>query len=140
MLDDSYVDINGCWTASSAADNIFVAQGHSALLAISGGTIFNGGHSPGDNSTGNGMRILSGSFAMSGVVVRNNVGVGLHVADTSGFTVAGCKFYGNQAGGLQVVGDSGSFAVTGNVFSENGPNSVAGNHAIVENNVGCCSN
>lgn len=34
VLDDSYVDISGCWAASSAADNIYVGPHHNALLAI----------------------------------------------------------------------------------------------------------
>lgn len=113
------------------------------MRSFSGGTIFNGGHQVGDNSTGNGMRVESGTFTLTGVVVRNNRGVGVIANgaspnDVQGFVIAGCKFYGNDKGGVQL--NSEAFALTGNVFNGNGPNQVVGasTGAVIANNVGCC--
>eukprot|EP00040_Diaphanoeca_grandis_P000069 m.14260 g.14260 ORF g.14260 m.14260 type:complete len:449 (-) comp10065_c0_seq1:132-1478(-) len=142
VMDNSYVDISGCWAASSAADNIWVGPGRSALLAISGGTIFNGGHQVGDNATSNGMTVLSGSFTLTGVIIRNNKGIGLHVASefVQDYTISGCKFYANNVAGVSLLGDY--YSMTGSVFRENGPNvvnSATAKHAVIANNVGCCS-
>jgi len=44
VFDDSYVDITGIWAASSNHDQIWVSpESGNAMLALTGGTIFNGG-------------------------------------------------------------------------------------------------
>ena len=129
--DSSYIDVSGMWAASSAADNVYVEAGHNPLLAISGGTIFNGG-SETVNTTSNGMTILSGSFTLTGVVVRNNKGVGLHVGSAvTGYAISGCKFYANAKAGVQ-LGGSG-FALCGCVFATNGANTISINGTLSGN-------
>ncbi|CAF1566327.1 unnamed protein product, partial [Adineta ricciae] len=43
IRDNSYVSIIGIWAASSTIDQVFVDENTTAVLSISGGTIFNGG-------------------------------------------------------------------------------------------------
>ncbi|MGI0016988.1 MAG: glycosyl hydrolase family 28-related protein, partial [Nitrososphaera sp.] len=79
LKDNSYVSIAGCWAASCNQENIHVEAGlASPILVINGGTIFNAGAVGGDPTNGrNGITINSGSFILSGVTVRNNLGKGI---------------------------------------------------------------
>ena len=137
VLDDSYVDIAGCWAASSAAENVYVGPGRNPLLSISGGTIFNAGHQVGDNSTSHGMTVLSGSFMLSGVVIRNNLGTGLRTGESvRDYTISGCKVYSNGVG-LELNGTS--FALTGTIFRGNGASTIspaALRGSVVSGNIG----
>ena len=142
-----YVDVSGLWAASSEDANVFVDPKASPLLSIAGGTIFNACAEQGgdqvnftDSRHCNGMTIMGGTFTLSGVVVRNNQGVGLQVGENvKGYAVTGCKFYGNSPS-VELKGDG--FAVTGNVFGADNArpgksNSVSrGAEDVVANNVG----
>ena len=140
VRDDSYVDFSGVWAASSGDANIWVSpDSGGALLSLTGGTIFNAGtyaqKGPIQPGAANGLVAHAGTFALSGVTVRNNKGVGLWAkAPLSAFAVSGCKFYGNGKN-LDLQGDG--YAVTGNVF-DGSPSTIApgAKSAVVANNVG----
>eukprot|EP00698_Gefionella_okellyi_P017762 TRINITY_DN5240_c0_g1_i4.p2 TRINITY_DN5240_c0_g1~~TRINITY_DN5240_c0_g1_i4.p2 ORF type:complete len:264 (+),score=64.77 TRINITY_DN5240_c0_g1_i4:1512-2303(+) len=140
VLDNSYVDITGCWAASSVQDNIWVAPGLAGpLLVMTGGTIFNAGAYGGDpNTQNNGIVVNSGSFQISGVAIRNNLGKGIWVASDTvkQFSVTGCRIVDNGIGALV---DGAEFVVTGNVFGGNTqPNSWGQQQqtAVIANNLG----
>ena len=75
VYDNSYIDITGCWAASSVTDNIWTHPSSNPQLVIVGGTIFNAGaYGGGDcaKSDCNGVTLNGGSLTMTGVSVRNN--------------------------------------------------------------------
>jgi hypothetical protein len=121
VYDNSYVDIAGCWAASSEDSNIFVSpDSGGALLSINGGTIFNACAEQPNATTGagcNGLQVHAGSFALTGVTVRNNRGTGIY----AGPKVAEYSITGNivreNGIGADLSGDV--LSVTGNVFARN---------------------
>lgn len=138
VMDNSYVSVAGCWTASSDQDNIWVAPGASPLLSIAGGTIFNAGAEGGDPSQGmcNGIVVNGGSFTLSGVEIRNNKGKGLWVPNgaVTDYVVTGSRVFSNGQG--MDLGGSG-YVITGNAFSGNAKPSVFGGEtggAVVQGN------
>ncbi|MBW7865592.1 MAG: hypothetical protein GX580_11900 [Candidatus Hydrogenedens sp.] len=116
--DNAYTSIAGCWAASCDEEQILVEESaRGAILAITGGTIFNGGayNEPG---TANGMVVRAGSFVLSGVTVRHNKGTGLLIGDkVRDYAVTGCRIADNGVG-VRLGGDR--FTFTGNVLSRNG--------------------
>ena len=62
-----------------------------------------------------------GSFTLSGVEVRNNVGKGIWVPSesVSAFAITGNKIWNNGVG-IDLGNAGGSYAVTGNVITKNG--------------------
>jgi hypothetical protein len=113
------------------------------VLALTGGTIFNGGAEGGGDfdcatTDCNGITVNAGSFALTGVTVRNNKGRGIWVVSgqVSHYAITGCRVYGNLQGFKL---DGASYAVTGNViYSNSQPNDFGPKDggAIVEGNVG----
>jgi hypothetical protein len=120
LKDSSYVSLTGCWAASCNRDNIHVEAGLAGpLLSINGGTIFNAGVGGGDPATGaNGITVNSGSFTMNGVSVRNNLGRGIWVPNTSvkEYVISGCRVVDNGQG-AKLTGSN--YLVTGNIFARN---------------------
>ena len=138
VWDNSYVNINGCWAASSDMENIWVSpQSRTALLAINGGTIFNAGVLGGDPSAGqcNGITVNAGSFVLTGVAVRNNKGIGIWaLGSADNYIVSGNQIFSNGIGARLESGDA--YTVVGNVFHDNaGASSLgSGKSAAVANN------
>ena len=145
IRDNSYVSIAGCWAASSDIAQVWLAAtATSSQLTIAGGTIFNGGAYQRSVGVGacaivggcNGLVADAGTFLLTGLLIRNNKGVGVRTGPSvSHFSITGCQLFGNGAA-LDLQGTA--FAVTGNVFHDNAqPNSVALDKAsVVANNVG----
>jgi parallel beta-helix repeat protein len=143
VYDDSYVDIDGIWAASSDHDQIWVSPGSKgAMLALTGGTIFNGGAEGGDCALAgaaacNGIVVNAGSFSLTGTAVRNNRGRAIWVMNADHFSVSGCRVYGNGQG-FKLDGGS-AYLVSGNVIFDNAEASDFGSMAgcaIVKDNVG----
>ncbi len=123
QTDHAYTSIAGCWAASSDEEQILLAEtAERAILAISGGTIFNGGAW---NRGGgkNGIVVRAGSFLLNGVTVRHNKGTGILVEGprVRDYTISGCRIADNGVG-LVIGGEN--YAVTGNVFARNGTHLV----------------
>ena len=149
LYDNSYVDVSGLWFASSVRDNIWVsADSTNARISLTGGTIFNAGALGGDPSSEcNGLTVNAGSFSLVGVHIRNNKGRGIWVpnGNVKKYLISGCKIYENGQG-LNLGGES--YAVTGNIVSDNAEKSDFGSragNAMVANNLcldvddGACS-
>lgn len=140
IRDNSYVSIIGIWAASSTIDQVFVDENTTAVLSISGGTIFNGGvyECPRKNDWCNGLTVLSGTFILNGVEVRNNNGRGIWIPNKSvtQYQIIGCRIFANGQG-LNVTGSS--FMITNNVCNSNQlPNAISGTEtSIVMNNLDC---
>ena len=140
IRDNSYVSIIGIWAASSTMHQVFVDYNTSALLSISGGTIFNGGvyECPNSSNWCNGITINSGSFILDGVEVRNNNGRGIWVTNKSvtQFQIISCRIFANGQG-LNVNGSS--FIISNNICNSNkSPNVIATDQSsIVQNNLAC---
>lgn len=139
QVDNSYLSIAGCWAASSDEEQILLdktAQG--AILAISGGTIFNGG-AYNKGGANNGIVVNAGSFMLSGVTVRHNKGTGILVNGNAvkDYAVTGCRIADNGTG---VVLGGNSYSFTGNILSRNrkqmmdngGPNKQIDNNVFSE--------
>jgi hypothetical protein len=106
-------------------------------LVVTGGTIFNGGVYGGVNcsTSCNGLTALSGTFQLSGVDIRNNLGRGIWVPNGgSDFIVSGCRINSNGQG-VQLNGTH--FVMTSNIFVSNAVPSEFGNQtsAIITNNL-----
>ena len=140
IRDNSYVSIIGIWAASSTLHQVFVDFNSSALLSISGGTIFNGGvyECPNNTNWCNGITINGGSFILNGVEVRNNKGRGIWITNKSvtQFQIISCRIFANGQG-LNVNGTD--FIVSNNVCNSNQlPNIISDtSSSIVQNNLGC---
>ena len=140
IRDNSYVSINGLWAASSTQSQVYVDENTSALLSISGGTIFNGGvYECPDSSIGcNGITVKSGTFILTGVEVRNNHGRGIWIPNSSmtQYQIVACRIFANGQG-MNVTGRE--FMITNNVCQANQlPNAISGkDSSIVNNNLGC---
>ena len=140
IRDNSYVSIIGIWAASSTIHQVFVDYNTSALLSISGGTIFNGGVYECPNSTEwcNGITVNSGSFILEGVEVRNNNGRGIWVTNKSvnQFQIISCRIFANGQG-YNINGTS--FIVSNNICNSNrSPNVIVDSQSsIVQNNLAC---
>lgn len=118
LVDNSYLSVAGCWTASSDEDQILIDKdSHGAIVVIAGGTIFNGG-AYGRTGKANGMVVRAGSFVLSGVTIRNNKGTGLLVEgeNVRDYAVTGCRFVENGTA-AELRGDN--YAFTGNVLARN---------------------
>lgn len=140
VVDNSYVSFAGCWAASSALDNIWVAPGlDHPIVMIVGGTIFNAGtYGCADASTQcNGITVNSGTFQITGTVIRNNQGRGVWVANDAvkDYTITGCRVYGN---GVGVHLQGSEYVVANTVFTANGgPNVFAHpGGSVIANNLG----
>jgi hypothetical protein len=120
VKDNSYVSLAGCWAASCNSENIHVEAGLSSpLLSISGGSIFNAGVDGGNTSTGrNGIVVNSGSFTLNGVSVRNNLGRGIWVPNTTvkDYVISGCRIVDNGQG-VKLTGSN--YLVANNIFTRN---------------------
>jgi hypothetical protein len=148
IRDSSYVSIAGCWAASSDIAQVWLAPtAHGSQLTIAGGTIFNGGayqHSFGIGECAivggcNGLIADAGTFLLTGLLIRNNKGVGVAVRSEAvkHYSITGCQLFGNGVG-MDLQGQG--YAVTGNVFHDNQkPNVVRIDDkggAIIASNVG----
>ncbi|CAF4085478.1 unnamed protein product [Rotaria sp. Silwood2] len=140
LRDNSYVSIVGIWAASSTINQVFVDANTTALLSISGGTIFNGGvyECPKPFDWCNGLTVQSGTFILNGVEVRNNNGRDIWIPNKSvtQYQIISCRIFANGQG-LNVTGSS--FIITNNVCNSNRlPNAISGTEtSIVLNNLGC---
>jgi parallel beta-helix repeat protein len=143
VYDNSYVDVDGVWAASADHDQIWVSpQSKGAMLAMTGGTIFNGGAEGGGCSlTGaaacNGITVNAGSFSLTGVAIRNNKGRAIWVMGSDHYSITGCRVYGNGQG-FKLVGGTAYLVANNVIFDNVEPNefgSMAGG-AIVKDNVG----
>ncbi|CAF3792045.1 unnamed protein product [Rotaria sp. Silwood1] len=140
IRDNSYVSIIGIWAASSTIDQVFIDVNTTALLSISGGTIFNGGvyECPKQPDWCNGLTVHSGTFILNGVEIRNNNGRGIWIPNKSvtQYQIISCRIFANGQG-LNVTGSS--FMITNNVCNSNQlPNTISGTEtSIVMNNLGC---
>jgi len=126
IVDDSYVNWEGCW--ASACNNIninFAPATDTGLLNISGGSIFNSGNL-GSGTTGSmfGLSINQyGRLLMSGVNIRNNNGRGVSFNNgsrTQQAIIEGCSFTDN--GNTSVSGScqlyaTGAMTLKGNYFN-----------------------
>lgn len=140
IRDNSYVSIVGIWAASSTLHQVFIDYNTSALLSISGGTIFNGGvyECPNNTNWCNGITVNSGSFILNGVEVRNNKGRGIWITNKSvtQFQIISCRIFANGQG-LNVNGSS--FIISNNICNANQlPNIISEDQSsIVQNNLAC---
>lgn len=140
VRDNSYISIVGIWAASSNMHQIFVDYNTSALISISGGTIFNGGAIECSDSSKwcNGMTVNSGSFILNGVEVRNNKGRGIWITNKSvtQFQIISCRIFANGQG-WNINGSS--FIVSNNICNANqSPNIIVDDKSsIVQNNLAC---
>jgi hypothetical protein len=140
IRDNSYVSIIGIWAASSTIHQVFIDYNTSALLSISGGTIFNGGIYECTNNSNwcNGITINSGSFIINGVEVRNNKGRGIWVTNKSvtQFQIISSRIFANGQG-LNINGSS--FIISNNICNSNQlPNFISDTQpSIVQNNLDC---
>ena len=120
IKDNSYVSMSGCWAASCNSDNIHIEAGlTSPLLSVNGGTIFNAGSGGGDTSVGrNGITANSGSFTLNGVSIRNNLGRGIWVPNSSvkDYVISGCRVVDNGQG-AKVTGSN--YILANNIFARN---------------------
>ena len=119
QYDNTYTSIAGCWAASSDEAQIQLEpSARGALLSIAGGTIFNGGAYNQPTGARNGLVVRAGSFTLSGVSVRYNIGTGILVEGegVGDYTISGCRIHNNGTG---AIFRSGRRSVTGNVFTEN---------------------
>lgn len=120
VKDNSYVSLTGCWAASCNNDNIHVEAGLiSPLLSINGGSIFNAGAYGGSTTTGrNGLTVNSGSFTLTGVSVRNNLGRGIWVPNQTvkDYAITGCRIVDNGQG-ASLTGSN--YLVASNIFTRN---------------------
>ncbi|CAF1238489.1 unnamed protein product [Adineta steineri] len=140
IRDNSYVSIIGIWAASSTIHQVFIEENTTAVLSISGGTIFNGGvyECPNNSNWCNGMTIKSGTFILSGVEIRNNKGRGIWIPNKSvtQFQIISCRIFANGQG-LYINGSS--FIISNNVCNSNQlPNFISDTKdSIVQNNLAC---
>jgi hypothetical protein len=139
VYDSSYISIAGLWAASSDLEQIWVDVNTSAILTITGGTIYNGGVYGCTNPAQqcNGMTVNSGSFMLTGVEIRNNHGKGVWVPNPAAvkYTINGCRIFSNGQG---VNLEGNAYVFTSNICDGN----VASNHfggakGLVQNNIGC---
>lgn len=118
QVDNAYTSIAGLWAASSDEAQIQIEENSpGAIMAIAGGTIFNGG-AYGRPGAHNGFVAKSGSFTLTGVTVRNNQGSGLVIGERArDWAITGCRIAENgQVGSLA----GANWAFTGNVLARNG--------------------
>ncbi|MBW3623213.1 MAG: hypothetical protein KY468_07355 [Armatimonadetes bacterium] len=118
QIDHAYTSIAGCWAASCDEEQILLDEGaHGAILAVSGGTIFNGG-AYGRPGAHHGIVVKAGRFSLTGVSVRHNKGVGILVEGETvrDYTITGCRIHNNGTGAIL----SGQrYVLSGNLFTEN---------------------
>ncbi|CAF1194458.1 unnamed protein product [Adineta ricciae] len=140
IRDNSYVSIVGIWAASSTKHQVYVEENTSALLTISGGTIFNGGvyECPNSSNWCNGITIKSGSFILDGVHVRNNKGKGIWIVNQSvtQFQIISSRIFQNGQG-LFINGST--FIISNNICKENQIDNWIFNttSSIISNNLFC---
>lgn len=116
QTDNAYTSIAGCWAASCDEEQILV-EGKGAVLAVAGGTIFNGG-AHGKPGAHHGMVVRGGSFTLSGLTIRHNQGTGLLVeGDVRDYAVTGCRIADNGRGAV-LGGDN--FVFASNTLARNG--------------------
>jgi hypothetical protein len=140
IRDNSYVSIIGIWAASSTMHQVYIEENTTALLTISGGTIFNGGVYECPNVTNwcNGITAKSGTFILNGVHIRNNKGRGIWIVNQSvtQVQITSSRIYQNGQG-LYINGSS--FILSNNICEQNQtPNFIRmTNSSIVANNFNC---
>ncbi len=116
QTDNAYTSIAGCWAASCDEEQILV-EGRGAVLAVAGGTIFNGG-AYGKPGAHNGMVVRGGSFTLSGLTIRHNKGTGILVeGNVRDYTITGCRIADNGRGA--VLGGN-NFVFSNNTLARNG--------------------
>ncbi len=126
VRDDTFITMTGNWIASSRLNNFEVAlhPGRPTTkwmpkLEITGGIIFNAGSIATPKTRHHGLLVNGGELAMSGVLVKNNWGLGLSIgADVQGYTVVGNTFVDNLEVGAVLDGRCGT--ILGNTFRNNG--------------------
>ncbi|CAF3872688.1 unnamed protein product [Rotaria sp. Silwood1] len=140
IRDSSYVSIIGIWATSSTIHQVFVDYNSTAVLSISGGTIFNGGvyECPNVSNRCNGITINSGSFILNGVEVRNKHGRGIWVTNKSvtQFQIISCRLFENEQ---EMNSDGTSFIISNNLCNSNNVPNVISNttSALVQDNLNC---
>lgn len=138
VRDNSYLSITGCWVAACDQENIHVDGGLiNPLLVISGGTIFNAGANGGTSIGKNGITVNSGSFMLTGVTIRNNLGKGIWVPTSNVYecTVTGCRIAHNGQGALML---GTCYTVQTNIFVGNATASqFSGTNFLEANNLSC---
>ncbi|RYG35042.1 hypothetical protein EON81_13885 [bacterium] len=117
QFDFAYTSIAGCWAASSDESQIQLEESAvHGLIVVAGGTIFNGGAYKRKGS-GNGMVAKAGSFNLSGVDIRHNVGTGLLVGEgVENYVVNGCRIHNN---GTAATLRGRGYVVSNNLLFEN---------------------
>lgn len=117
QVDGAYTSIAGCWAASSDDEQILLdSTAAGAILSVAGGTIYHGG-AHGRPGSHHGIVVRAGSFSLTGVSVRENLGVGILVEDgVADYTITGCRVHDNGLG-ARLCGRRG--ALTGNLFVNN---------------------
>ena len=100
-----------------------ISQGR-VILGVGGGRIYQGG-AHGRPGTHHGIVVRAGSFALSGVSLRENRGTAVLVEgqEVRDYTITGCRVHDNGTG---IVLSGHGYAVTGNVFSRNGTHLIDG--------------
>jgi hypothetical protein len=123
QTDSAYTSIAGCWAASCDEEQILLDEGaQGAILAVSGGTIFNGG-AYGRPGAHHGIVVKAGRFSLTGVSVRHNKGVGILAEGETvrDYTITGCRIHNNGTG---AVLSGQRYVLSGNLFTENETNLV----------------
>ena len=139
IRDNSYVSIVGIWAASSTQYQVFVDFNTSALVSISGGTIFNGGvyECPSHDNWCHGIVVHSGSFILNGVEIRNNLGKGIWVnSAATQFQIISCRIFANGQG---YSIDGSNFILSNNICASNQQANYIGNNStsLIINNLHC---
>lgn len=141
IRDNSYVSIVGIWAASSTKHQVFIDYNTSALVSISGGTIFNGGvYECPNNHTDwcNGITVNSGSFILNGVEIRNNLGKGIWITNKSvtQFQIISCRIFANGQG-YSINGSNFLLSTNICVDNRNANFVVDDSSSLVTNNLHC---
>lgn len=122
IRDETYVTSTGVWFASCDSENVLVEEGWHPHMEFTGGIVFNAGTLNQNKQAPyqhHGLVIHGGDLAMSGVMIRNNAGIGLTIGDdVKGYSVNGCTFIDNWNLGADLGGSCG--AIVGNTFLRNG--------------------
>ena len=136
--DNSYIDISGCWAASSVVDNIWTSPSSNPQLVITGGTIFNAGTYGGNcTSECNGITMNGGTLTMTGVEVRNNQGRGIWVPNgqVDSLLLTGLKIFQNGIGVDIIAPLVNGMVITGCFGFQNAMKIPSDPQSLVANNL-----